>query len=68
MKKYEIIKDFNEYKKEYKEDYKDLGLEQLVNDFFSNIFYEIQDEEDLNEVNEAEEEIRKELGLWTLKT
>ena len=65
MNKYEIKKDFYEYKEEYKEEYKDLGLEQLVNDFFSNIFYEMQDEEDLNEVNEAEEEIRKELNLWT---
>ena len=62
MKKEEIIKQFKDYLKTTEETDK----ETIVNDFFSNIFYDIQDEQDLDQVNEAEEEeIRKELNLWT---
>lgn len=61
MKKEEIIKQFKDYLKTTEETDK----ETIVNDFFSNIFYDIQDEQDLDQVNEAEEEIRKDLGLWT---
>lgn len=63
MKKEKIIKQFKDYLEEHKKDTED--LETIVNDFFSDIFYEMQDEDDLNEVNEAEDEIRKELNLWT---
>ena len=59
MKKEEIIKQFKDYLKTTEETDK----ETIVNDFFSNIFYDIQDEQDLDQVNEAEEEIRKDLGL-----
>lgn len=62
MKKEEIIKQFKDYLKTTEETDK----ETIVNDFFSNIFYDIQDEQDLDQVNEAEEEIRKDLGLWTI--
>ena len=61
MKKEELIKQFKDYLEEHKDEAED--KETIVNDFFSNIFYDIQDEQDLDQVNEAEEEIRKELNL-----
>ena len=62
MKKEDIIKQFKEYLEANK------GIEDketIINNFFSNIFYEMQDEEDLEQVNEAEEEIRKELITYS---
>lgn len=59
MKREEIIKDFKAYLEANKQE----DLEEVVNDFFSNLFYDLEDENDLNEVNEAEATIRKELGL-----
>lgn len=61
MKKEDLIKQF----KKYLEANKDEDKETVVNSFFSSVFYDIQDEEDLEQVNEAEEEIRKELSLWS---
>lgn len=62
MKKEDIIKQFKEYL-EANKGIKD--KETIINNFFSNIFYEMQDEEDLDQVNEAEEEIRKELITYS---
>lgn len=62
MKKEDIIKQFKEYLEANK------GIEDketIINNFFSNIFYEMQDEEDLEQVNEAEAEIRKELITYS---
>ena len=62
MKKEDIIKQFKEYLEANK------GIEDketIINNFFSNIFYNMQDEEDLEQVNEAEEEIRKELITYS---
>lgn len=62
MKKEDIIKQFKEYLEANK------GIEDketIINNFFSNIFYEMQDEKDLEQVNEAEEEIRKELITYS---
>ena len=63
MKKENIIKQFKDYLEEHKDKTED--KETIVNNFFSDIFYEMQDEKDLDQVNEAEEQIRKELNLWT---
>ena len=60
MKKENIIEQFKNYLEEQKENE---DKEVIVNNFFSDIFYEIEGQEDLDEVNEAEEEIRKELNL-----
>ena len=62
MKKEDIIKQFKEYLEANKEIE---DKETIINNFFSNIFYEMQDEEDLEQVNEAEEEIRKELITYS---
>ena len=61
MKKENIIKQFKDYLEEHKDKTED--KETIVNNFFSDIFYEMQDEKDLDQVNEAEEQIRKELNL-----
>ena len=62
MKKEDIIKQFKEYLEANKEIE---DKETIINNFFSNIFYEMQNEEDLEQVNEAEEEIRKELITYS---
>lgn len=33
--------------------------EQIINDYCTDIFYDVEDEEDINKLNEIEEQLRK---------
>lgn len=59
LKKDDIISGFEDYLKELDEEANELNL----SDYMTDIFYDLEDEDDMNEANEAEEELKKKYNL-----
>lgn len=59
LKKDNIISGYESYLEEIGEEADELNL----SDYMTDIFYDLEDEDDMNEANEAEEELRKKYNL-----